>query len=92
MLAKSLNIQEYQLRRLINLKLNYRNFNDFINQYRVEEAKELLKNTDQQILNISMEVGFASIATFNRIFKNLVQTTPSNFRKACKDETTTAQD
>jgi AraC-like DNA-binding protein len=81
-LAKELSIQEYLLRRLINQKLGYRNFNDFVNQYRIEEAKYLLATTEMQILNISMEVGFSSIASFNRIFKNFVQTTPTSYRKA----------
>jgi AraC-like DNA-binding protein len=80
-LAGKLKMQEYKLRRLINQQMGYRNFNDFINHYRIEEARILLKTTDMQILNISMEVGYGSIASFNRIFKNLTNITPSQYRK-----------
>ncbi len=80
-LAGELKMQEYKLRQLINQELGYRNFKDFINHYRMEEAKELLKKTEMQILNISMEVGFGSIASFNRIFKKRMNLAPSQYRK-----------
>lgn len=79
-LAKEMKTQEYLLRAFINQKLGYRNFNDFINQHRIEAAKKLLETTNMKMLNISMEVGITSIASFNRIFKNLTQLTPSEYR------------
>ncbi len=41
-LATKLSIPEYRLRRLINQQLGYRNFNVFLNNHRIEEAKAAL--------------------------------------------------
>ncbi|WP_103072108.1 helix-turn-helix transcriptional regulator [Aquimarina sediminis] len=59
------------------------NFYDYINSYRIEEAKKLLENTDQDvtILSILYEAGFNSKSVFNTVFKNMVGETPSSYRK-----------
>lgn len=59
------------------------NYYDFINAYRIEEAKNLLENTDQDvtILSILYEAGFNSKSVFNTVFKNMVGETPSSYRK-----------
>lgn len=62
----------------------HRNFCEFINHYRIEAAKELLKNTSQGavgVLDISLEVGFNSKSAFNRAFKEATGTTPLVYRK-----------
>ena len=41
-LAEQLGTQEYRLRRLINRRLGYRNFNEYLNDYRIREARALL--------------------------------------------------
>lgn len=57
------------------------NFYDFINSFRIEEAKELLReNHDMTILSVLYESGFNSKSVFNTTFKKMVGTTPSNFR------------
>jgi len=43
-LAETLNEQEYRVRRLINHDLGFKNFNDFLNKYRVAEACEILSD------------------------------------------------
>lgn len=61
-----------------------RNFNSFINLYRVSEAKSLMKNPkykQYKILSIGYEAGFSSKTSFNRVFKNLVGSTPSEYQK-----------
>ncbi|KAB1160360.1 AraC family transcriptional regulator [Tenacibaculum aiptasiae] len=61
-----------------------RNFNDFINYYRVEEAKKMLldsKNEKFTISSIAFEIGFGSLSSFNSAFKKFEGITPSNFRK-----------
>lgn len=50
------------------------NFNDFINQFRIEAVKEMLKKGEhkkQTLLGIAYECGFNSKATFNRAFKKV---------------------
>lgn len=84
-LANCLNVPEHQLRALINKGLGYRNFSAFLNQYRLAEAKGLLSDPEHarvQILTIAMDVGYASLATFNRAFKSEEGVTPSEFRSA----------
>ncbi|NND08680.1 MAG: AraC family transcriptional regulator [Saprospiraceae bacterium] len=80
-LADSLSVPYYQLSQLINDELSV-NFYDFVNQYRVEEAKKLLveDTRDFKILAIAFEVGFNSKATFNRVFKKVTDHTPSEFK------------
>ena len=82
-LAAKLNVPEHQLRALINKGLGYRNFAAFLNQYRLAEAKAALADPEQArtpILTIAMDVGYASLATFNRAFKSEEGLTPSAYR------------
>ncbi len=82
-LAKRLNVPEHQLRALINKGLGYRNFAAFLNQYRLADAKQALADPEQArtpILTIAMDVGYASLATFNRAFKSEEGVTPSAYR------------
>lgn len=79
-LAAALNLQEYRVRRLINQQLGYRNFNQFLNNYRVEEARMLLLNTESSISNIALDVGYASLSVFNKAFKERYMVTPREYR------------
>jgi AraC-like DNA-binding protein len=81
-LADLLSVPAYQLSQLINDELLV-NFYDFINKYRVEEAKKLLTGDTRnyKILAIAYEVGFNSKATFNRVFKKFTGLTPSGFKE-----------
>ena len=81
-LANSLSVPYYQLSQLINDEFSV-NFYDFINKYRVEEAKKLLIEDTRnfKILAIAYEVGFNSKATFNRVFKKITSFTPSEFKE-----------
>ncbi|MDF2926723.1 MAG: hypothetical protein K0R57_5637 [Paenibacillaceae bacterium] len=59
---------------------------DYINRYRVEQAKPLLAQNDILIKDISDEVGFYSISTFIRIFKKYEGMTPSSYRENGKTQ------
>ncbi len=61
-----------------------RNFNDFINYYRIQDSKKLLldsSNDKYTISSIAFDVGFSSLSSFNGAFKKFEGTTPSVFRK-----------
>lgn len=58
-----------------------KNFYDYVNGYRIEQACSLLKDSDLNILTIAMEVGFNSRSTFNAAFKRITSQTPSQYRK-----------
>ena len=82
-LSDELGITNHNLSEVINKAFN-KNFYDLINAYRVEEVKEIIKNPDfahYSLLAIAFEAGFSSKSSFNTIFKQLTNTTPSEFRK-----------
>ena len=57
------------------------NFFDFVNSHRAAEAKRLLTETDLNVLEIGLEVGFNSRSTFNAAFKKHVGSPPSTYRE-----------
>ncbi len=80
-LAALMQIPEYQLRRLINQELGYSNFNQFVNQYRIDEASDrLLSDQHSPVLTIALDVGFRSISSFNTAFRVRHGMSPTNFR------------
>jgi AraC-like DNA-binding protein len=82
-LADVSQIPSYHLSQLLNEKLNQK-FYDFVNGYRVEEAKRALldpANDHLTILTVALESGFSSKSAFNAAFKKFTDTTPSDFRK-----------
>ncbi|WP_340681092.1 helix-turn-helix domain-containing protein [Paraglaciecola sp.] len=82
-LSRHLGIHEYKLRHLINGELNYRNFNDFLNFYRIQEvAQKLAQNEVQKlpVLTLALDSGFRSLSSFNKAFKNKYGVTPTEFR------------
>ena len=80
-LGKLLNVPVHRLRRTINQELGYRNFNQFLNFYRIEEAsRRLLEEEELPILTIALDVGFKSLSSFNTAFKQARGMTPSDFR------------
>ena len=82
MVANHLGVHSHQLSKLINQHFG-KNFFEFVNNYRVEEFKRLVsdpKNKNFSILGLALDAGFNSKATFNRIFKNSTDQTPSQFR------------
>lgn len=83
-LAQQLSISYLHLSQIINERLN-KNFYNFINHYRVEEAKnqllELRHNPHRTILNVAFDSGFNSKSSFNLVFKKIVKLTPSQYIK-----------
>jgi AraC-like DNA-binding protein len=83
-LAAGLAVPEYRLRQLINEGLGHRNFNAFLNRYRIDEAKAALADPGQKdvpILTIALDAGFQSVGPFNRAFKAATDQTPTEFRR-----------
>ncbi|OKO82105.1 hypothetical protein AC629_24650 [Bradyrhizobium sp. NAS80.1] len=84
LLAARLGMPEYRLRTLINDGLGHRNFNAFLNRYRLDEAKAALADLGQAevpVLTIALDAGFQSLAPFNRAFKADTGLTPTEFRR-----------
>ncbi len=82
-LAERLGTQEYKLRQVINSQLGFKNFNAFLNRYRVAAAERLLTDRGQAhlgIAEIAYQAGYRSVTTFNKAFKDLNGCTPSEYR------------
>lgn len=61
-------------------KMTRLTFTEFLNQYRIEHAKRLLKS-DKNVTETCFECGFESLSYFNRIFKKVVGENPIQFKK-----------
>nr|WP_310523308.1 AraC family transcriptional regulator [Polymorphobacter sp.] len=81
--AAGLGVPEYRLRRAINRGLGARNFNAYLNGFRLAEAEQALADPAQKevpILTIALDAGFGSLAPFNRAFRAANDCTPSEYR------------
>ncbi|MEP3211172.1 MAG: AraC family transcriptional regulator [Maribacter sp.] len=82
-LATQFDTPDKELSILINHHMG-KHFFDFVNEYRIEEAKTILINPDekdQTILEVLYQVGFNSKSSFYTAFKKLTGKTPTVFRK-----------
>jgi AraC-like DNA-binding protein len=80
-MAKQLKTNPSILSKTINQGFQL-NFNDFINNYRIEAVKEKLQAGEQKtqtLLGIAYDCGFNSKATFNRAFKKVTGTSPKEW-------------
>lgn len=81
-LARLVGISAHQLSEFLNEHLD-QNFNRFINDYRVREAKSLLVDEPgRSILSVGLAVGFNSTSAFHHSFRTHTGVTPARFRKS----------
>lgn len=83
-LAERMAMPEYRLRKIINAGLGYRNFNDYLNRFRIAEAGDRLADPafeDQAVLNIALDTGFRSMSSFNKAFRDAYGLTPTAYRQ-----------
>lgn len=88
-LADQLGHPEHQLRKLINGYLGYRNFSAYLNSYRVAEAQRCLADPTQvrtPVLTIALDLGYGSLGPFNRAFKTITGSTPTEYRRTAISE------
>ena len=80
--ASDLNLSTKYLSQVINESIG-KNFYDYINSYRIEEAKkQLIKDSSRKtVLEVLYESGFNSKSAFNTAFKKHTGYTPSEYRK-----------
>lgn len=79
--AREVGISSYYLSKLFAQKIG-NGFSDYLNLLRIECGKELLTMTDRQVGEIAYSCGFQSESSFFRNFKELVGTTPLQYRKS----------
>lgn len=57
-------------------------FSTYLNKLKVKKAKEILDETDDPIINISLNLGYEDCGYFIKVFKKIVGTTPAQYRKS----------
>lgn len=86
-IATEIGLPIHIVSQLINEK-SHKNFNQFINEYRLEEAETLLKNNkDISIYAMYYDLGFNSRTTFYNVFKSKYNCTPIEYRASFKSNT-----
>jgi ligand-binding sensor domain-containing protein/AraC-like DNA-binding protein len=83
LLAEKLSVSPHVLSQVLNEKLN-RNFPDFINWYRIEEAKKIFQTSRgarKKIATVAFDVGFNTIVAFYNAFKKYTGMTPASYKK-----------
>lgn len=80
-LAEQVGISVHHLSETLNQQ-GGKNFNHFINEYRVAEVcQQLEQNSDRKLIDLALDAGFSSKSSFNATFKKLTGKTPSIYRQ-----------
>jgi AraC-like DNA-binding protein len=85
-LAEKLSISSHLLSQVLNERLN-KNFSDFINSYRIEEARRIFQKPGgarEKIELVAFDVGFNTLMAFYNAFKKYTQMTPAQYKKKVK--------
>lgn len=77
--ARAMASNESYISKAINQGTN-KNFNRLINEIRINSAKTRLLESQEDILTLALACGFNSKATFNRVFREITEMTPTQFR------------
>lgn len=77
-IAKELGYEERYLSRCFHNTVPM-HFSAYVNLFRVDHAVALLQNTELSVSEVSMESGFQSIRSFNRVFHEITGKTPKDF-------------
>ena len=82
--AQHVPLSQVDIRRQINHELGFGHFTSFVNQFRIEHAKTLLRDPQrahEKIIAIAFDSGFASLPSFQRVFKSTVGKSPSDWKR-----------
>lgn len=85
-LSEALELTKTQLSQFLNTYYE-KNFNNFVNGYRIDEAKKMLREQPgRQIISIAFAVGFNSYSAFHSTFKKMTGLTPADYRRKLEQE------
>ena len=84
-MARELGVSKYVLSRVFSGTF-HRNFNQYLNETRLEYACALLKYSNAPIIAVAMDSGFDSQRTFNRVFRERFRKTPKDYRQDVKKD------
>lgn len=83
--VRAMGASERTVRRLINQQLGHEHFRTFLNAHRVDEARRILSDPARRrdkLITVASDSGFASLPSFNRVFREVEGRTPGAFRTA----------
>ncbi len=83
-MAKNLGVSKYVLSRIFS-KTFHCNFNQYLNDVRLNYARHRLEDTGDSITKVCLDSGFDSQRTFNRVFKDRFRVSPSEYRRIQKE-------
>ena len=78
-LAEKSGVNQHIVSQVINSHLGM-NINDFINEYRIEEAKKQLMSEDKKVIAIAYDSGFSNKVTFYKAFKKFTGLSPTEYK------------
>ena len=78
--AKAVNASPFYFCKMFKKKTGM-NFTDYLARVRIEKAKNLLLNENLRVSEIAYAVGFQSLTHFNRVFKRVVNQSPTQYRE-----------
>lgn len=84
-LAKQINMNEQYFCRFFKKMLGKTPM-EYVNEYRIKKAKELLRESDRQVMEICLECGFHNMGNFIKVFKRYEGTSPNKYRKRFTDK------
>ncbi len=84
-MAEDLYVSPFALSRIFSSTF-HTNFNQYVNNTRLQYVTYLLKYTDQTVTEAMENAGFESQRTFNRVFKEVYHVSPRDYRKRVKEE------
>lgn len=79
-LARKLSVTPEYLSTLFSREMR-RNFSQYIQQYRVDKAKELLEKEDHKVYEVAAMTGFSDVKYFCKVFKRVTGESPSQYQK-----------
>lgn len=83
-LSERFYVSEYYLCREFK-KSTKRTIVEYIRQTRIMNAKRLFMETDRNVTEVARETGFSNLTHFNRVFREVADITPSEYRKRCQE-------
>lgn len=83
-LSRQFYVSEYYLCREFKKNTN-RTIVEYIRRTRIMNAQRLFMETDKNVTEVARETGFSNLTHFNRVFRDILGVTPSNYRKQCRE-------
>ena len=81
--TEKFNITDTKLNKIL-MAYSGKRFIEFLNALKIDKACEMLLTTDKSVIDISFELGFNTVKTFNNNFSKLKNMSPTDFRKTVK--------